>query len=76
MRYNDITIGGIPSRSTVYMKLCDTLRDAQDCAAMMAHLHNTENDADKLHAQGWFAIEELLKRLIHQITALAAGKTH
>lgn len=75
MRYGDITTGGRPSRGLVYSKLTEALREAQDCAAMMAHLHNTEgHDADKLAARGWLGIEELLKLLIHRITALAANK--
>lgn len=75
MRYGDITHAGRPSRGLTYSKLCDALREAQDCSAMMAHLHNTEgNDADKVLARGWLGVEELLKRLVHQITDLAAQK--
>ena len=69
------TTMGVPTRGGTYAKLTDHLREAQDCAAMMAHLHNTEgNDVDKVLARGWLGVEELLKRLVHQITALAANK--
>ena len=69
------TIGGAPSRSMVYAKLTDHLREAADCAAIMAHLHNTEgNDMDKVLAKGWLGIHELILRLIAQITKLAASK--
>lgn len=66
------TSAGIPTRGLTYSKLCDHLREAQDCAAMMSHLHQTEgNDMDKLLARGWLGIEELLKRLNHQVGELA-----
>ena len=75
MKYGEITSAGVPTRGYTYAKLCDSLREAQDCAAMMAHLHNTEgNDVDKVLARGWLGVEELMKRLVHQITALAANK--
>lgn len=74
-KYGDVTLAGTPSRGLVFAKLCDSLREAQDSAAMLAHLHNTEgNDMDKLLARGWLGIEELLKRMVHQVTALAASK--
>lgn len=75
MKYGDVTHGGTPSRGLVYSKLCELLREAQDCACLMAHLHQTEgNDADKLLAKGWLGIAELLDRLTAQITKLAANK--
>jgi len=69
------TIGGQVSRSEVYMKLLDHVREAQDCAALMAHLHNTEgNDVDKVLAKGWLGMSELFKLLAHQVTLLAQNK--
>lgn len=66
------TLQGIPTRGLTYSKLCDHLREAEDCANMMSHLHNTEgNDADKLLAKGWLGVGELLQRLNHQVTELA-----
>lgn len=69
------TLAGIPTRGLAFSKLCEHLREAQDAAAMLAHLHNTEGSAmDRTLAHGWLGIEELLKRMVHQVTALAANK--
>lgn len=69
------TTAGIPTRGDTFAKLLHHMRESQDCAAMMAHLHNTEaNDMDKVLAHGWLGIEELLKRLAHQVTQLAMRK--
>lgn len=65
------TIGGKPSRSVTYTKLLHHIREAQDQAAVMAHLHGEDNDMDKLHRQGWLGIQELLGRMATQITHLA-----
>lgn len=66
------TLMGVPTRGLTYAKLTDHLREAEDCANMMAHLHQTEgNDADKLLAKGWLGVGELLQRLNHQVTQLA-----
>lgn len=66
------TIGGRPSRGETFTKLLHHLREAQDMAAVMSHLSNTEDGSgDRLHAQGWLAIEELIKRMVKQITELA-----
>lgn len=70
----DITVGGVPTRGETYAKLLHHLREAQDLAAMMSHLHNTEgNDFDKALARGWLGIEELIKRFCHNVTELAKG---
>jgi hypothetical protein len=69
------TVGGNVSRSEVYMKLLDHVRECQDCAALMAHLHNTEgNDMDKLLARGWLGMSEMFKLTAHQVTLLAQNK--
>ena len=69
------TIGGTVSRSEVYLKLLDHVREAQDCAALMSHLHNTEDaEVDKVLAKGWLAMSELFKMTAHQITQLAQNK--
>lgn len=66
------TTAGIPTRGGTFAKLIDHIREAQDCAAMLSHLHNTEdNEMDKLMARGWLGVEELLKRLAHDVTELA-----
>jgi hypothetical protein len=69
------TIGGNVSRSEVYMKLLDHVREAQDCAALMAHLHNTEgSDVDKVLSKGWLGMSEMFKLIAHQVTLLASNK--
>lgn len=69
------TIGGQVSRGEVFAKLLDHVREAQDCAALMAHLHNTEgNDMDKLLARGWLGMSEMFKLIAHQVTQLAMNK--
>lgn len=65
----------VPTRGETYVKLMHHMREAQDCSAMLAHLHNTEsNDHDKVLARGWLAVEELLKGMIHKLTQLAQGR--
>ena len=69
------TIGGQVTRGQVYAKLTDHLREAADCMAIMAHLHNTEgNDMDKVLAKGWLGVQELISRQCTQITKLAMSK--
>lgn len=71
----DTTVAGVPSRSVVYAKLLEHVRECQDCAALMAHLHNTEgNDMDKLLAKGWLGMSEMFKLMAHQVTELAKNK--
>lgn len=70
-----LTIGGQVTRAEVFAKLLDHVREAQDCAALMAHLHNTEgNDMDKLLAKGWLGVHEMFKLTAYQITELAKNK--
>lgn len=72
---HSLTIGGQVTRAEVYAKLLDHIREAQDCAALMAHLHNTEgNDMDKLLAKGWLGMSEMFKLTAHQVTMLAQNK--
>lgn len=62
----------VPTRGDTFAKLLEHLRLAQEDAAMLAHLHNTEgNDMDKLLAKGWLGVSELLKRQCHVITQQA-----
>lgn len=69
------TRGGQVSRSEVYLKLLDHVREAQDCAALMSHLHNTEDSPkDKIMALGWLTMSELFKRCADQVTMMAQGK--
>lgn len=69
------TIGGLPSRGITFAKLVDHLREAQECCALLGHLHNTENNSrDKLIGQGWLLVAELLRKMQHQVTSMAQGK--
>lgn len=69
------TIGGRASRSETYIKLLHHIREAQELAAVMGHLHNTEgNEMDRVLAKGWLGISELMGRMAHQVTSLASGK--
>lgn len=69
------TLGGIPTRAEAYTKLMHHLSEACDQAAVLSHLHNTEDSQmDKLIAKGWLGIHQLLLRMITQITKLAANK--
>lgn len=62
----------VPTRGETYAKMIHHLREAQSCAATMAHLHNTEgNDMDKLLARGWLGISELMAKVIHNVTEFA-----
>jgi hypothetical protein len=71
------TEGGTVSRGITYSKLLDHLREAEDCAYTLAHLHNTEgNDKDKLLANAWLLVGELFKQHRAKITQLAMGKLH
>jgi len=72
MATNFSTIGGVVTRGETYAKMMHHIREAQDCAAVMSHLHNTEgNDADSLLAKGWLGVSEMLKMMQFQLTELA-----
>jgi len=58
----------IPTKGEEFAKLIEHLVKAQECAAMIAHL---TRDEDKLHAQGWIAVSEMLKLTKIKVTDLA-----
>lgn len=69
------TLGGVVTRGETYAKLMDHLREAQDCCAVLSHLHNTEdNEADKLLARGWLGVAEMFRLVQHKVTQMAMGK--
>ena len=69
------TFGGVPTRAEAYSKLIHHLSEAADQAAVLSHLHNTEDsELDRLVAKGWLGIHELILRTRTQITKLAANK--
>jgi len=75
MTTNFSTKGGLVSRSDTYVKLLHHLDEARDCAAVIAHLHQTEDtDKDRVMAMGWLAIADLMKRIREKVTELAMGK--
>ena len=69
------TTGGTVTRGDAYAKLIHHLQEAADQAAVLSHLHNTEDSQlDKLVAKGWLGVHELILRLVTQITKLAMNK--
>ncbi len=65
----------LPSISETYVQLNGHLLKAQECAATLAHLHNTESSAkDKSLAKGWLQISEIFKLLQFRVNNLAQGK--
>lgn len=61
----------IPTEGETFAILIEHLRKAQEQCSMMAHLCR---DGDRLRAQGWLAIEEMLKLTTHNVTKLAMRK--
>ena len=69
------TLGGVPTRAEAYSKLMHHLSEAADQAAVLSHLHRTEDSKmDELVAKGWLGIHQLIMRMLTQITKLAANK--
>lgn len=61
----------IPTTGEQFAILIEHLRKAQEAAAMIAHL---TRDDDKLRAQGWMAVSEMLKLTVHNCTKLATRR--
>ena len=69
------TVGGQVTRGETLAKLNETLIEAEELAALLSHLHNTENnDADKLMAKGWLGVSGLMRKVRFQVIELAKGK--
>lgn len=69
------TSAGVVTKSETFAKLIHHLSEAADQAAVLSHLHNTEDsEMDKLIAKGWLGIHELILRTRSQIIKLAATK--
>lgn len=65
----------IPTRADKIAELTEHLRKAQECAAFIGHLHGMQdNSMDTTLQHGWLGISELLKKMIYNITELAAGR--
>lgn len=65
----------VPTTGETFAKLLHHLREAQDCAATLAHLHNTEEHSikDIALARGWLSVSEFFKMVQHRVTELAKG---
>lgn len=69
------TIGGVATKGEAFTKLLYHLDEARDMAAVISHLHNTEDsEMDKLLARGWIGIAELLKMQREHIVKMAQRK--
>lgn len=58
----------IPTTGETFAKLIEHLRLAQEDAAMLAHLRA---DDSRPLAVAWLAVEEGLKKMVHNVTQLA-----
>lgn len=65
------TIGGVPTKGEAFAKLVHHLREAQEQAAVIGHLHSENDKMDRLLAKGWLGISEMLKMLTHNVTQMA-----
>lgn len=63
------TIGGLPSESVTYARLCERLRGASEDAYTLGHLKKANDD--ELIGQGFLGIGQLLERTVTQVTQLA-----
>lgn len=71
----DTAVGGMPTQGQAYAKLIHHLREAQDTAALLAHLTRAQGSTkDHVMATGWLMVEDMLKRMCHNVTNLAIGK--
>lgn len=65
----------VPTVGEQYAKLMEHLRHAQEDAAMLAHLHNTESGSKAaMMAKGWLVVSEALKAMQGTVTRLAQGR--
>ena len=69
---NFSTKGGVVTRGETFAKLLHHVQEAQDCAAVMSHLENTESGPHAAaSAKGWLIISEQLKKFVHVVTEMA-----
>jgi hypothetical protein len=59
----------VPTQGETYAKMMEHLRLAQECAAMMAHLTNANDDRRIAHL--WIKVSEGFRNMQHHITELA-----
>lgn len=66
------TTAGIVTRGDAFSKLMHHLTEAEDMAAVIGHLYNTEDDnMSKLMAKGWIGTSGLIRRMRYTITEMA-----
>lgn len=65
----------VPTTGEAFAKLLHHMGEAQNQAAMLAHLHRAQANTgkDRALADGWIAVSEMLKRQIYQVTEIAKG---
>lgn len=69
------TQSGLPTVSLMYGQLLEHLIQAQENAAMLAHLTACEDGLkDKAVSNGWLMISEQFKRIETVVTMLAQGR--
>lgn len=68
----ETTAGGVPTFGESFAKMIHHIREAQEMAAVLAHLANANDD--RTIALGWLSVSEQLKRMIHNLTMLATRK--
>lgn len=69
---NFSTKGGVVTRGETFAKLLHHVREAQDQAAVMSHLENTEDGPHAAAAaNGWLVISEMLRKMVHTMTQMA-----
>ena len=74
----------VPTRNEVFSKLIENLRQAQENAATIAHLHNANvsegligsgsSSKERMMAKAWLTISEALKVTQHSVIKLAQGR--
>lgn len=69
------THAGAPSRAMTFEKLLHHIREAQDQAALLGHIHKIEsNPHDDLLGSGYLGISQLLDMIADKITKLATNR--
>jgi hypothetical protein len=66
------TAGGPPTSGESFAKMLHHIREAQEQAAVLAHLANANDD--RMMALGWLAVTEQLKKMQHVLTQMAMRK--
>ena len=61
----------VPTAGETYAQLMEFIRQAQESAAMMAHLVRDDN---RELAKQWLAVSENFKKMQHSLTKLAMGR--